>query len=83
MIQENQWSRRQSIWNYCQGRRKNKRKTYRTLGTLFNHVFIGWIQEKEEKVKGTESMFKAVMTEKLPNLGKEMDIYIHEAKKPQ
>ena len=27
-------------------------------------------------------MFKAVMTEKLPNLGKEMDIYIHEAKKP-
>lgn len=27
-------------------------------------------KKKEEKVKGTESIFKAVMTEKLPNLGK-------------
>lgn len=33
----------------------------------------------EEKEKGTEYIFKAKMAEKLPNLGIEMDMHIHEA----
>lgn len=33
----------------------------------------------EENEKGTENMFKAIMAENFPNLGKEIDIQIHEA----
>lgn len=35
--------------------------------------------EGEEKEKATESVFKTIMTENFLNLGKEMDIQIHEA----
>ena len=38
---------------------------------------------KGKKEKRTENILKAVMAEKLPNLGKEMDNQIHEAKRPQ
>lgn len=33
----------------------------------------------KEEAKGTESIFKTIMAENLPNLGREMDIQIHEA----
>ena len=36
------------------------------------------IPEEEEREKGTGSMLKAIMTENFPNLGREMDIWIHE-----
>ena len=36
---------------------------------------------KEEKQKETESMFKAIMAENFLNLGREMNIQIHEAQR--
>ena len=39
------------------------------------------IPEGEEKHKGTESIFKEIIAENLPNLGREMDIQIHEAQR--
>ena len=44
-----------------------------------NNIFIMGVSEGEEKEKGTKSVFKAIMAENFPNLGKEMDIQIHEA----
>lgn len=41
------------------------------------------IPEAEVKVKGEESMFKIIMGENFLNLGREMDIQIHEAQKTQ
>lgn len=35
----------------------------------------------EEKEKGTESIFKSIIAENLPNLGKEMAIQIHEGQR--
>ena len=35
--------------------------------------------EEEEKKKGTEIIFKAMIADNFPNLGSEMDIHIHEA----
>ena len=39
------------------------------------------ILEGQEKENGTENIFKAIMAENLPNLGKEMDIQICEAQR--
>ena len=36
---------------------------------------------EEDKEKGTESIFKAIMAENFPNLGREMDIQTHEAQR--
>lgn len=36
---------------------------------------------EEVREKGAESIFKEVIAEKFPNLGKELDIQIHEANK--
>ena len=41
------------------------------------------IPEGEEKEKGRESVFKAIMAEKFSNLGGKMEIQIHEAPKFQ
>ena len=35
--------------------------------------------EGREHAEGAESLFKEVMNENFPNLGKEMDIQVHEA----
>lgn len=37
------------------------------------------IPKGEEKEKGTKSIFRVKMAENFPNLGREMDIQIHEA----
>ena len=37
----------------------------------------------EDKEKGTESIFKAIMVENFPNQGRKMDIHIYEAQTPQ
>ena len=36
---------------------------------------------EEEREKGAESLFKEIIAENLPNLGKELDIQVHEAKR--
>lgn len=41
------------------------------------------IPEGEEKESGTESLFKAIMNENFPNLGREMGTQIHEAQRIQ
>lgn len=37
------------------------------------------ITEGEEKIKGTENIIKAIMAENFLNLGRKMDIQIHDA----
>ena len=39
------------------------------------------IPEGEKKEKGTESVFKAIMAENFPNLGRERNVQIHEAQR--
>ena len=46
-----------------------------------NKICIVGIPEGEEKEKGTESIFKALMAENFLNLGREMDIQIYEAQR--
>lgn len=41
------------------------------------------ILEADVKVKGTESIFKAIMNENFLNLGRDMGIQMHEARKTQ
>lgn len=48
-----------------------------------NQYKIMGAPEEEEKEKVAESLFKEVMAENSPNLGREMDIQIHEAQKIQ
>lgn len=36
---------------------------------------------EEVREKGAESIFKEIIAEKFPNLGKELDIQVHEANK--
>ena len=37
------------------------------------------IPEGEERENGAESIFKEIITENLPNLGKELDTHVHKA----
>lgn len=37
------------------------------------------IPEREEREKRAESLLKQIIAESLPNLGKELDIQVHEA----
>ena len=46
-----------------------------------NNVYTTWIPEGEDKENGTESIFKTIMGENSPNLGREMDIQIHKTQK--
>lgn len=39
------------------------------------------IPEGEEAEKGPESIFKTLMTENFSNMGREMDVHIHETQK--
>lgn len=39
------------------------------------------IPKGKKKEKGTERIFKAIMAENSPNLGREMDVQIREAQK--
>lgn len=58
------------------------KKASRDYGTQEKIGIMG-IPEAEVKVKGAESMFKIIMGENFLNLGREMDIQIHEAQKTQ
>ena len=60
------------------------KKAYRTYGTqLKERVFMLWkFQNGKTKEKGTESIFKVILAEKLQNVGKKIDIQIHEAQRP-
>ena len=46
-----------------------------------SNVYIMRIPEGEDKENGTESIFKTIMGENSPNLGREMDIQIHKTQK--
>lgn len=48
-----------------------------------NNICIMGIAEVEEKEKGTENLFKIILAENFPNVGREMAIQIHEAKDPK
>ena len=39
------------------------------------------IPEGEEREKGAERLFKEIIAENFPNLGKDLDIQVHEAKR--
>lgn len=77
------------IGNWKLPRQKNKKEkrmemSDESLWELWNtmkrnNLHCGILEE--EKEKGTESMFKAVMAENVPILEREMDFQIHEAKR--
>ena len=56
------------------------KKAYRVVWDTVekNNVYIIEVQEEEQE-KGTENLFKEIMTENFPNLGRELDIQVHEA----
>lgn len=56
------------------------KKTSGTYGIPIkrNNIRTTGIPEWEEKENTTESLFKAIMGENFPNLGREMDIQIHD-----
>ena len=59
---------------------KRVRKTYRTYEKSSKEtICIMGIPEGEEKEKGTECIFKAIMAENFWNMGEKVDIQIHEA----
>lgn len=39
------------------------------------------LPEEEERKKGEETLFKEIIAEKCPNLGKDVDIQVHEAQR--
>lgn len=43
-------------------------------------IFALWEFQKQKR-KRNKNIFKAIMVENLPNLGKEIDIQIHKAKR--
>ena len=43
------------------------------------NIYIVGVSGGGDREKGAESLFKEIITEKFPNLGREMDILIHEA----
>ena len=55
------------------------KKSEETLATLWEIVKTNniWIMGIPEDENGTESMFKAIMAENIPNEGREMDTQIH------
>lgn len=61
-------------------RNKKMKKTYVTYGipskNLFSHY---WNSLGNEKKKRAESLFKEIMNENFPNLGRYLDIQDHDA----
>ena len=61
------------------------KKGYGTYGIHLNkqiHAF--WESQKQKRlggVGGTESLFKEMLTENFPNLGRDMEIQTHEAQR--
>ena len=49
------------------------------LTQLGNAIRIIGIPEGEERKKGAGSLFKEIIAENFPNLGKELDLQVHEA----
>ena len=71
------------IGNYSEDQKvKRMKKSEESLQELWdtvNNIHIMRILGGEGKEEGTESIFKAIMTENFQNLGRQMDIQIHEA----
>lgn len=44
-----------------------------------NNVCIIGVPEGEDREQGVESLFKGIMAENIPNLGRDVDIQVHEA----
>ena len=54
--------------------------TYKIIPSIRKcNIRIISIQEGEEREKGAESLFKEIIAEKFPNLGKELDLQLYEA----
>lgn len=47
--------------------------------TKRNSLLIIEVPEGEEEKKGSECLFKDIMVENFPNMGRELNIQIHEA----
>uniref|UniRef100_A0A9L0TML8 L1 transposable element RRM domain-containing protein n=1 Tax=Equus caballus TaxID=9796 RepID=A0A9L0TML8_HORSE len=64
-----------------EARLKRNEETLRELSDTIRkcNVRIIGIPEREEKEKGTESLFKEIMAENFPNLGREMELHVTEA----
>ena len=73
--------------NKAEKKRKTKAKGHNTrLGELSdllkrNNIQIIGVPEDEEKDKGAEGLCEQIVTENLPNLGKDTDIKIQEAQR--
>ena len=68
----------QEQFHYGQ-REKRRRKFYKNYLTLLGRATLGNGISEEEREKGAESLFKEIIAENFPNLGKKLDIQIHEA----
>lgn len=74
----------QDVENYPEEQKERKRvkKAYGLYDTMKrNNIHIMKIPEGEEKEKGTKSIFKAIVAENVPNLGREMHIQVYEVQR--
>ena len=60
---------------------KNSEESLQDLWDTINRSNIHIMRIPERGEKREQSIFKAIMAENFPNLGKEMDIQIHEAQR--
>ena len=47
--------------------------------TKIINIRILWVPEGEERERRRQNLFKEIVVEKFPNLGKELDIQVHKA----
>lgn len=57
------------------------RKFYKNYLTLLGRATLGNGISEEEREKGAESLSKEIIAENFPNLGRRLDIQVHEARR--
>ena len=81
----NKLNRKGKKQNYPVRGAKGEKEVRKPIGVMGhmkrNDICILGIPEGEKKDKGTESIFNTLVAENLPNMGREMDIHIHEAQR--
>lgn len=70
-------------WNSYEGGKKHKKTIKKNEESLVGHNKVDQythyrVPEGKDREKGAESLFKELMFENLPNLGKEIDIQTQE-----
>ena len=78
----NQWAWRQIIWNYSVrgAKRKKIEKEEGSLQKKRNNLCITGVIE-ERRAERVKNLFKEIVTENFPNLGRDLDIQVQEANK--